>query len=195
MRVTPFACALVLTAAATAAAAGAPQASASQSDHGAAGSAKFFAEKALMANFAEVKLGELAAERAQNGDVKQFAQMMISDHTKAGAELAAAVNPFNIAAPTKLDPEHQQLYDRLSKLSGSEFDREYMRAMVDGHREVKSMVDDRASSSRPVPTGTSGRTPAGDSGLDAVATKWAINAQPAVAKHAQRAEELRNRLQ
>ena len=89
-----------------------------------AADARRFAEQAMMANTAEVKLGELAGQRAQSAAVKEFAQMMVRDHTKGLNDLKQAVKGQGIDEPSQLDAKHQALYDRLSKLSGAEFDRQ-----------------------------------------------------------------------
>jgi len=46
-----------------------------------------FVEKSLTAGMAEVELGTLARDRAASTDVKQFAEMMIRDHTNAANAL------------------------------------------------------------------------------------------------------------
>jgi putative membrane protein len=155
--------------------------------------ARHFAEQALGANMAEVRLGELAQKKAQNASVKEFAQMMIRDHTKAANELKQAVKGSGVDAPSKLDAKHQALYDRLSKLSGAEFDREYISAMVDGHREVRSMLDDRTKQPVPAATGTAGR-PADDSKLDSAVTQWASKTLPGVNQHLQKAEQIQSQV-
>src|SRR4051812_11752069 len=48
---------------------------------------KQYVQKMLMANMAEVQLGQMASERASNPEVKSFAQMLVTDHTKANQEL------------------------------------------------------------------------------------------------------------
>jgi putative membrane protein len=156
--------------------------------HGQTGDARYFVEHATMAGNAEVELGQLAGQRAQNPQVKEFAQMMVRDHSKAGAELKQAVSG-HIETPDGLDAEHRQLKDRLSSLSGADFDREYMKAMVDGHKEVKSMLQDRTGSAHdpraPKATGTTG-----SSSLDAAVNQWASKALPTVEQHLQRAEQI-----
>jgi putative membrane protein len=151
-------------------------------------SAESFAKQAMLANKAEVKLGELAAQKAQSADVKAFAQMMVKEHTNGLNTLKEAVKGQGVEEPAQLDAKHQTLFDRLSKLSGAEFDREYMKAMVDGHREVKSMVEMRANRT-PTTTGTSGRV-SDDSRLDNAVNQWATKTLPAVTKHLERAEQI-----
>jgi putative membrane protein len=163
--------------------------------HGATGEARHFAEQATYAGNAEVKLGQLATERAQTPAVKEFAQMMVRDHTKAGNELKQAVTRHDVQPPAGLDAEHQRLYDRLNKLQGAEFDREYMKAMVDGHQKVKSMLSSRASNQRTGAdrnrgaTGTSGTT-TGSTQLDTAVNQWATKTLPAVEQHLQKAQEI-----
>jgi putative membrane protein len=99
-----------------------------------------------VASMAEVELGKMAAERALNADVKKFGQMMVTDHTKANDELKQATSRFNIAPPPGMDDKHRDLYEKLSKLQGNEFDREYMSAMVDGHEDVNDKLESRVDS-------------------------------------------------
>jgi putative membrane protein len=152
--------------------------------------AELFAERAMMANKAEIKLGELAGENAQSAAVKDFARMMVRDHGNGLNSLKEAVKGFNVDEPAQLDAKHQELYDRLSKLNGAEFDREYMKAMVDGHREVVDMLDDRAGQG-PSATGTSG---ADNSRLDASVNQWAAKALPTTKTHLQKAEQVNSGL-
>jgi putative membrane protein len=169
-----------------------------QAEHGATGDARHFAEKAAYAGNAEVKLGQLAIERSQDPAVKEFAQMMVRDHSKAGNELKQAVKAHDVSTPAGLDPEHQQLYDRLSRLRGAEFDREYMKAMVDGHMKVRSMLAARTKETRgPMDrnraTGTSGM--AGSSTqLDAALNQWASKGLPTVEEHLQKAQDLQGKV-
>lgn len=162
-----------------------------QADRIAGTDADMFARQAMLANKAEVKLGELAIERAQSPAVKEFARMMVRDHGNGLDTLKQAVKGFNVDEPAQLNAKHQALHDRLSKLSGAEFDREYMMAMVDAHREVANMLDDRAGQS-PSATGTSGTD---NSRLDASVNQWATKALPTTKQHLQKAEQVNSGLQ
>ena len=159
---------------------------------GLAGDTERFAKDAMMANKAESELGQLALERGQNASVKQFAKMMVQDHTQALTDLKQATSGAAVAEPADLDSKHQSLYDRLSKLSGAEFDREYMKAMVDGHRDVEKMVGDRADDA-PAVKGTTGRN-ADDSQVENAVTQWAGKALPVVSQHRQKAEQIYSQL-
>ena len=94
-----------------------------------------FATNAASGGLAEVKLGELAQEKASSAAVKEFGKRMVNDHTKAGEKLKETARSENISLPTELKASDQAAYDRLAKLSGTEFDRAYMQMMVKDHEE------------------------------------------------------------
>ncbi len=94
-----------------------------------------FAIQAAQGGLAEVKLGKLAASQAQNSDVKAFGQQMVDDHTHANNQLKAVAQTENMTLPSDMNSHQQTMFDRLSKLSGSEFDREYVNSMVKGHEQ------------------------------------------------------------
>ena len=94
-----------------------------------------FATKAAQGGMAEVQLGQLAAQKASNPDVKAFGQKMVDDHTKANDQLKSVAAQENITLPTTVDPKDQALYSKLQNLSGADFDKSYMKAMVKDHQE------------------------------------------------------------
>jgi putative membrane protein len=94
-----------------------------------------FMEKAAEGGMAEVKLGELATQKAQANQVKQFGQRMVDDHGKANEQLKQLASTKGVTLPTQLDKSTQREYDKLSKLSGAGFDREYMKHMVSDHKK------------------------------------------------------------
>jgi putative membrane protein len=94
-----------------------------------------FAVEAAQGGMAEVKLGQLAAEKASNPDVKAFGQQMVDDHTKANDQLKSVAQSEGITLPTDVNGKQQAMYNKLSKLSGAEFDRQYVRGMVMDHQE------------------------------------------------------------
>jgi putative membrane protein len=60
---------------------------------------------------------------------------MQDDHGKANEELKTLATNKGVQLPTALEGKHKKTVDRLSKLSGEEFDRQYMQAMVNDHKE------------------------------------------------------------
>ena len=83
----------------------------------------------------EVALGELAAQKATNDDVRQFARRVADDHAKAGRELADLASAKQVQLTGKPSSKTQREKDRLSKVSGAAFDREYVKMMVRDHEK------------------------------------------------------------
>ena len=97
-----------------------------------------FVEKAASGGMAEVKLGQLAIEKGTSPTVKEFGKRMVDDHGKANDELKEIASKKNFALPTDLDSEAKATYDKLAKLSGTDFDKAYIDAMVKDHdKDVK----------------------------------------------------------
>jgi putative membrane protein len=120
-----------------------PVGTAGRADDNVSNDDRDFVKDIAIANMAEVELGKLVAERSQNADVKKFGQLMIDDHTSAGEKIKAIATQHNITMPTGLDDKHDDLRDKLSKLHGAEFDREYISAMLDGHEDVLKKLESR----------------------------------------------------
>ncbi|HJT88907.1 MAG TPA: DUF4142 domain-containing protein [Bryobacteraceae bacterium] len=111
-----------------------------------AGSDDTFMNKAAQGGMAEVELGQLAQQRASNSAVKEFGTRMVNDHTTVNNELKSIAAKENVTLPTSLDAKDQATYDRLSKLSGADFDRAYMSDMVKDHTADISEFKKEASS-------------------------------------------------
>lgn len=94
-----------------------------------------FAMKAAQGGLAEVQLGQLAAQKAADPDVKTFGQKMVDDHTKLNDQMKTAAVKERMTLPTTMNPRHQALYDKLKNASGAQFDKAYMSAMVKDHEE------------------------------------------------------------
>jgi putative membrane protein len=103
-----------------------------------------FVREAAQGGLAEVELGKLAAEKASSDQVKKFGQRMADDHSKANDELKELASKNGIQLPTDLDSKDKALKDRLSKMSGSDFDKAYMQSMVKDHK--KDVADFRKES-------------------------------------------------
>jgi putative membrane protein len=94
-----------------------------------------FVRAAARGGLSEIKLGKLAMDQGSNETVKAFGTRMVAEHTKAGDELKEAAKEENIGLPTDLTAKDQATYDRLSKLSGAEFDQAYAQDMVKDHQQ------------------------------------------------------------
>jgi len=103
-----------------------------------------FATQAAVGGMAEVELGKLALQKSSNAQVKEFATMMVNDHGKANTELMEIAAAKNITLPSTVDDDHKKKMDDLSKKSGSDFDKAYVDAMVDGHKSTLKLMEDES---------------------------------------------------
>lgn len=94
-----------------------------------------FMTKAASGGMLEVQLGQALVKRAVTPEAKQFAQEMVTDHTKNNAELKALAAQKNITLPTVLGKDQQQVYDDVLAEKGPTLDQKYIKAMVADHEE------------------------------------------------------------
>jgi putative membrane protein len=105
-----------------------------------------FLMEAVRGDLAEVKLGELAQQKSQSEDVKEFGEMLVEDHSKALKETAELAKDMNVIPPAQPTAEQMQKHDALARLSGAEFDRQFAAEMVKGHQEEIAKYEKQAQS-------------------------------------------------
>lgn len=96
---------------------------------------KDFMVEAASGGMLEVQLGGIAQSNASATQVKNFGKMMVSDHTKANAELMALAKQKNIVVPSVPGKEAQEHIQKLQQEKGKDFDKDYVSLMVDDHKE------------------------------------------------------------
>jgi predicted outer membrane protein len=189
-----------------------------------------FLSRAMEMNTAEIRMAELAVDKAQNPNIKDFAQMVIRDHNQALARLRELRDnrlALSISGKTDIDqkttkniadvsltPQDQQMLDRLSKLSGADFDREFMNTMIQDHREGIRVFDAQSKAHGANP---GGKQPAATSGQNTTREKpepadrknysmaelkrdldtadFASATLPTMQQHLQKAEDIQKQLQ
>ena len=97
------------------------------------GEDKKFFKDAASGGMMEVQLGQLAKDKAQSQDVKDYGARMVTDHGKANDELKQLAQQKKWTLPTKLERKHKSMVEKLQKVSGAEFDKQYMKGMVKDH--------------------------------------------------------------
>jgi putative membrane protein len=104
-----------------------------------------FADNAAAGGMAEIALSKLAEQKSSNTAVKNFAAMMVKDHGAAGDSLMAIAKKKNIILPVAMDSDHQKKYDDMSKLTGADFDKDYINTMVDDHTGALKLMTDASA--------------------------------------------------
>lgn len=121
-----------------------------------------FMMTAAAGGMAEVEMGRLALERASSDAVKQYAQRMIDDHTKANQDLMQVASSKGVRLPTGPDAKHMALMEKMRRLTGADFDRMYIKeAGIKDHQNMEKLfrnetikgkdADVRAFASRTLP--------------------------------------------
>ena len=136
-----------------------------------------FMTGAAYSGMAEVEAGKMAVSKTKNAEVKQFAQQMIAEHTRANNELKQLAAKKSAALPTDLDAAHKAMAENMSKLSGDEFDREYMNGQVADHEKTVALFQGQA-----------------DGGTDADAKAFAAKTLPALKMHLEMARKLNGKM-
>lgn len=136
-----------------------------------------FAIQAAEDGMAEVQLGNLAKDKASSDNVKQFAQKMVDQHTKANEQLKSIASQESITLPTTIGSKNQSEIDRLSKLSGADFDHAYMKYMLTDHKKDVSEFKKEAYN-----------------GKDSNLKKFASDTLPELQQHLQMAQDTANQV-
>lgn len=92
-----------------------------------------FVNNAAIGELFEVESGKIAAKKAANPQVRQFAERMVRDHGEADNKLKRDVSVAGGTVPNDLDPQHQQELQQITSQQGPDFDRNYMQMMVKDH--------------------------------------------------------------
>jgi len=98
-----------------------------------------FVAKAISCDIAEVKLSEYAFKNAEDKDVKEFARKMVDAHNSHREKMMERAKDLKLAIVGGAGREAQEKLLALSRLKGKEFDREYMRTMVENHEKALTM--------------------------------------------------------
>jgi putative membrane protein len=133
-----------------------------------------FLEKAAHGGIAEVQLAQLAQQKSQSDQVKQFAQKMIDDHTENNQQLVKLADSKNVTPPMEPDAVQQKMERGLEAVSGQTFDRTYITGQIRAHEAMLKLFRGEAAHGR-------------DPDLRA----FAAQTVPVIREHLSLAEELR----
>ncbi|HLY42781.1 MAG TPA: DUF4142 domain-containing protein [Terracidiphilus sp.] len=96
-----------------------------------------FVEFAAQTDMVEANLGQLASTAASAQPVKDYGQMLMTDHTADMQQLSTAAQKAGLNVPNAIDSEHNKtMIDPFQKLKGTAFDRRYIQEMITGHTKA-----------------------------------------------------------
>jgi len=108
-----------------------------------------FVTKAAQGGLTEVAVSKAAEASSQDPKVKQFAEQMVRDHSKANDELASLAKSKGLQVPTSLDAEHQAIVQKLSNKKGADFDAAYGKQMKEDHAKTVALFQAATKTSDP----------------------------------------------
>ncbi len=132
-----------------------------------------FVTKAAQGNSAEVELGKIVAAKSKDPNVKQFAQMMVKDHTTALNELQELAQTKNLNFNDDLPDDAKSLQQKLSSDTGKQLDKDYMDEMVEDHQKDVQEFTDKSQNAK-----------------DPDVKQWASKTLPTLQKHLEKAQQI-----
>jgi putative membrane protein len=136
-------------------------------------SSEEFVTMAASSDMFEIQSSQLAMQNSKQDSVRQFAERMVADHTKASQELKAAAAEAKITVPTQMVEKHAAEFGKLKNAQGEQFDAAYVQAQLAAHQEALKLLQSYAQGGDSAP-------------LKAHATKTA----PVVQGHLEHAQKL-----
>ena len=93
-----------------------------------------FMTEAASGGMMEVQAGQLAVQKGISQEVKDFGQQMITDHSAANDQLKTMAAQKNVILPEALSADDQKSIDHLNSVDAKDFDKTYMKLMVEDHK-------------------------------------------------------------
>lgn len=101
-----------------------------------------FVTDAAAGGMYEVQVSQLAASKASDPKVKAYGEKLVQDHGKANDELKSFASSHDVALPTSLPADKKAQLDKLSKASGADFDKQYVKMVgMDDHKKDIAMFE------------------------------------------------------
>jgi len=130
-----------------------------------------FVKEALKGGSMEITLGQLASQQGTNQSVRAFGDRMVQDHQKANQELTQLANQKGATIQDTMGKKADAMAAHFRELSGTEFDKAYIKMMISDHKTVIKEFQNEAAK-----------------GDDADLKSWASQTLPTLQEHLRLAE-------
>jgi putative membrane protein len=108
-----------------------------------------FLDLVAQTDMIEANLGQLAQTASDSQPVKDFGQMMVTDHTADYNQLYGVAQQSNLTVPTAIDPAHDKaMIVPFQQLKGKAFDHRYIQAMIAGHTKALAVYKHEAATAQ-----------------------------------------------
>jgi putative membrane protein len=132
-----------------------------------------FVQEAATSDMFEIQSSQLASQKTQ-GQVKQFADQMVKDHTKTSSDLRRLASSANVTMPTEMTSSQQSKLDKLKSLDGGDFAKQYVDDQISAHKDAVSLFERY-----------------GKGGDNDQLKSWATSTLPTLQHHLDRAQNLK----
>jgi putative membrane protein len=109
-----------------------------------------FLIEAMQGDMAEVQMGKLAQQKGQSEDVKQLGQMLEQDHSQHLQQAQQEAQQLGITPPQQVNAKQKANYERMSKLNGAQFDKQFTKHEVADHKKDIAEYQKQAKSKGPL---------------------------------------------
>lgn len=92
-----------------------------------------FIKEASEGNQGEIAMAQLAQQKSQNPEIKQLAEIVQNDHLQAQEKLQTIAATHNVTLNQGLTYSQKRSQAKLEKLSGTDFDQQYAKDMLENH--------------------------------------------------------------
>jgi putative membrane protein len=132
---------------------------------------KQFMIMAAKADMTEANEGQLAENQAKRDEVKDFARMLVKDHTESYEGLTELAAKLGVTIPKGIDTGKDRTIQQLVHLKDAHFDVQFVRDEIASHKQALAAFKREAAS-----------------GSDADVKAFAAKTIPVLEKHLQAAE-------
>ncbi len=133
-----------------------------------------FLTEAIEGDLSEVNMGKLAQQSGQSEDVKQFGEMLQTDHGQHLQKAQAMAQQFGVTPPPEANTKEKAIYNKLSKEHGVLFDKQFAKTMVKDHKQDIAKYEKEAKKKGPL-------------------AQFAQETIPTLQKHLQTAQSIENK--
>jgi putative membrane protein len=109
---------------------------------------KDFVKNVAESSATEVQLGKLAQDKASSDAVKEFGKRMVEVNTQTGEQLKQAAAALNVAVSSEPPKKAKKAEEKLTKLSGADFDRTYAKMAADEQKQAVKQFEREAKSGK-----------------------------------------------
>jgi putative membrane protein len=101
----------------------------------AAPKAEDFLKMGIQGDNTEIAMGQMAQQKGSTQELRSYGQTLVDDHTTAKQQKMDVAKQLNVSPSDALKPEAAALQSKLNGLSGLDFDRAFVAAMIDDHQK------------------------------------------------------------